>query len=253
MSNRNPRDLQILSQIPDSNPFKRTLVPALSNISRGFAKSMEDVRLSRKSPEWKQDEARGHLRKALGTRQDRLKPFDEFRARTAAMSAQVRLPEYDRTDDYAARLRAEMRDKSYDMTPLERIGLLTGPNRIVYFDAISEQPLFMSGLREKSELDVYAALKEERLREHCGPLQDAIAVRKGTESEILMVDNMVFNDLRDDCGLSREDFEAETKAFESKAAAPTPEDRTKPAPALDEESWRRFDERLDELVGGSAA
>jgi len=183
------------------------------------------------------------------------------------MSAQVRLPDYDKTDDYAARLRAEMRDKSYDMTPLERMGLMSGPDRSAYFDAISEQPLFMSGIRDKSELDVYAGLKEARLAELHAPLQATIAERQSTESEILMVGTMVLNDLAADFSafyppnrpdLAREDFEAVVKEVEAAAEAPkaTPEDRTKPAasgqhvslfsPEEEKEFWRPF----DELVAG---
>jgi hypothetical protein len=260
MINRNPRNQSLLRQISEANPFK-TLAPAFFDISGGFTKEMEAVRAKQDlSVKGKRNKARDHLREALRIRRDRKKPIAEFHAKTEAMRAQVRLPDYDKTDNYAARLRAEMRDKSYDMTAGERMALMSGPNRIAYFDAISEQPLFMSGLREKGELDVYAATKEERLRELCGPLQDAIAARDGSEREILMVDDMLRNDLLSDSldsGLSREDFEAEAKAFESKVAAPTPEapktEDRKPTTLEQrgpefEAIWERFDRMVDASV-----
>ena len=201
------------------------------------------------SPEEKRDAARDLLRKALETRQDRLKPLRGYNAETKAMEARVGLPDYDKADHYGARLRREMRDKSYyAMTPQERMGFMSGPDRIAYFDAVREQPLSMSGLREKGELDVYAGLKEERLRELHGPLQDAIAGRKGNESEILMVDNMVLNDLAEDSGLSREDFEAVVKKVTAEAPKATPDGPTAPQSPEFEEIWKRFDQMVDASV-----
>jgi hypothetical protein len=260
--NRGPRNQSLLRQISEANPFK-TVAAAFFDISGGFAKEMEAVGAKQDlSVKGKRDKARDHLRKALRARQDRLKPIAEFHAQTERMKAKVRLPDYDRADDYSARLRAEMRDKSYDMTPLERMGLMSGPDRIAYFDAISEQPLFMSGLREKGELDVYAGLKEARLAELHGPLQAVIAERQSRESEILMVDNTVLNDLAADFSafcppgrpdLVRADFDAIAKQIESKAAAEapkaTPQDRTKPTASPEfEEIWKRFDEMVDASV-----
>jgi hypothetical protein len=259
--NRGPRNQSLLRQISEKNPFK-TLAADFLDISSGFERDMQAVRANRKlSAEGKQNEARDHLRKALRAREDRQKPLAEFHAQTEAMKAKVKLPDYDKADDYAARLRAEMRDRSYDMTPLERMGLMSGPNRSVAFiDAVFETAPFVSGLREKGELDVYAAAKEERLAELHGPLQDVIAARRGTESEIRMLDNMVWNDLASDSGLSREDFEAVAKQIESKATAEalktTPRDHIRQAipeqdiklfsPEEEAAFWRPF----DELVAG---
>jgi hypothetical protein len=258
--NRGPRNQSLLRQISEKNPFKK-LAPAFFDISDGFTKGMEAVQANRKlSAEGKRNEARDLTRKALRARQDLKKPIAEHRAQTERMKAKVRLPDYDRADDYSARLRAEMRDKSYDMTPQERMGLMSGPDRAAYFDAVREQPLFMSGLREKGELDVYAGLKEARLAELHGPLQAVITARESNESEILMFDNMARNDLLGDfldLGLSRaeresmeKDFEAEAKAFESKAVeAPKTEDRTKPTTSPEfEEIWKRFDRMVDASV-----
>jgi hypothetical protein len=134
-------------------------------------------------------------------------------------------------------------------------------------DAVLREKPWVSGFREKGELDVYAATKQERLAELHGPLQDAITTRRGTEDEILMVANMVLNDLREDSGLSREDFEAVAKQIESKVTAEPPkappEDRTRPttsespeeilrrfSPSQEEieERWRSFDKLVDASV-----
>ena len=64
MSNRNPRNHQLLERIKN-NPLKKALVPGF-DISEFFTKDMEAVGLNRRlSSEGRQDEARGHLRKAL--------------------------------------------------------------------------------------------------------------------------------------------------------------------------------------------
>jgi hypothetical protein len=259
--NRGPRDESLLSKISTDNPFKN-LAPAFLGIRDGFLKDKEAARLDRDlSPKRVQD----HLRKALSARQDRLKPLRGYNAETKAMEARVRLPDLDKSS-YAARLRRETRDKSYyNMTPGERMGLLTGPGRDPdYFDAVREQKPWHSGFREKGELDVLAMAETERLAELHAPLQAAIAARKSNSDEILMIANTLLNDLAEDCGLKPREFEAEVKAFESKAAAEapkaTPEDRKSPAPEIEarylaemQEIDARFNRRVDEILSGSAA
>jgi hypothetical protein len=259
MSNRAPRDQSLLSQISKNNPFKE-LAPAFLGIRDGFLKDKEAARQNRDlSPKRVQD----HLRKALGARQDRLKALRRYDAETEAMQARVRLPDLDKSS-YAARLRRETRDKSYyNMTPGERMGLLTGPGRDPdYFDAVREQKPWHSGFREKGELDVLAMAETERLAELHGPLQAAIAARKSNSDEILMIANTLLNDLAEDCGLDPREFEAEVKAFESKAAAEAPktEDRKPPAPEIEarylaemQEIDARFNRRVDEILSGSPA
>ena len=80
----------------------------------------------------------------------------------------------------------------------------------------------------------------------------------------MMIANTLLNDLAEDCGLKPREFEAEVKAFESKAAAEapkaTPEDRKSPAPEIEarylaemQEIDARFNKRVDEILSGSAA
>lgn len=227
----------------------------LDDISGAFAKDMEAVRAKQDlSVKGKQDAARDHLRKALRTLQDRRKPLDEHRAKTAAMKAEVKLPPLDKTDIVGAIDRWKLQDLSNAMTPLQRMGRLAGPNRSVRFiDAVLADDAWVSGFSEKGELDAYEEARQSRLRDFHAPLQDTIAARKAAEDEILMVANMALNDLADDCGLSRAEFEAEAKAFESKAAAEAPkappEDRTRPPASPEfEEIWKRFDQMVDASV-----
>ncbi|HXB78061.1 MAG TPA: hypothetical protein VNX23_11775 [Bradyrhizobium sp.] len=127
--NRSSRNHQLLSQVGAKNPFKKLAIDLL-DVSSGFAKGMEAVRAKRGlSAEGKRDEARDLVRKALRTRQDLRKPLAQYNAQTEAMAAKVKLPDLDRTDEYAVRLHFRMLDLSYDMTPLERMGLMTGPGR----------------------------------------------------------------------------------------------------------------------------
>jgi hypothetical protein len=268
MSNRGPRNLQLLSQIGEKNRFKM-LAPTLLDISSDFEQDMQAVRANRKlSAEGKRNEARDLARKALRARDDRKKPIAEFHAQTERMKAKVKLPDLDRTDEYAVRLHFRMLDLSYDMTPLERMGLMTGPGRDPDFiDSVSREKPWHSGFREKGELDVLAAAKTERLAELFGPLQATIAERESEESEIRMLDNMVRGDLlidSVDSGLSRAEFEAEAKAIESKPAAEAPKappDRTRSAaPEIEarylaemQEIDARFNRRVDEILSGSAA
>ena len=52
MSNRNPRNHQLLSQIAENNPFKKTVVPRAFDIGRDFEMDVEAVGLDRRlSPE----------------------------------------------------------------------------------------------------------------------------------------------------------------------------------------------------------
>jgi hypothetical protein len=251
---RGPRNLQLKAQVGKNNPFRKLAFGLLDDISGGSAKDLEALGQNRNwSPEGRKNEARNLTRKAERARHDRLKPLAQYNAETEAMQAKVKLPDLDRTDEYAVRLHFRMLDLSYDMTPLERMGLMSGPGRDPDFiDAVSREKPWVSGLREKSELDVLAQAKEERLAELHGPLQDTIAARKSNSDEVMMIANMVRGDLLSDsvdAGLTRAEFEAEAKAIESKVAAEAPKaspagPTAPPSPEF-EEIWKRFDQMVD--------
>src|SRR5258706_521424 len=63
--NRIPRNIQLLQQIAENNPFKKTVAGAF-DIGADFQKDMEALGLNRKwSPEARQEEAAKLRRKAL--------------------------------------------------------------------------------------------------------------------------------------------------------------------------------------------
>jgi len=85
MINRNPRNLQLMSQISENNPFKKTVVPRIFDIMDDFNRDVEAIGLDRRlSPEGKRDKVQGHLRKALRDRRNAQKPLEEYHAQTAS-------------------------------------------------------------------------------------------------------------------------------------------------------------------------
>src|ERR1700738_1090 len=103
MSNRGPRNHQLMSQIAENNPFKKTVAPSAFDIGHDFERDVEAVGLNRNlSPEGKQEKAQGHLRKALRDLRDLQKSIDEYHDKTETMRAAVKAPSYDKTDIVAA-------------------------------------------------------------------------------------------------------------------------------------------------------
>jgi hypothetical protein len=222
MINRNPRNLQLLSQISDSNPFKKTVATAF-DLPDFLARDMEAVALDRRlSEEGKKEKRQGHLRKALRELRDLQKPVDEFHNATEAMRAKVKRPAYDKTDYVAALNRKELRDASRAMTFGQRSMRMTGPTRSkAFIDAVLEfeDDPWMAGINldDPGEREIFEAAKQERLRDFHGPLLDQIAARDATESEARMIPTVVRNDIQSDSGLEHKDFEAEAKRIETRA------------------------------------
>jgi hypothetical protein len=221
--NRNPRNHHLMSQIGESNPFKKTVAAAF-DIASDFERDMEALGLNRKlSAEGKQEAAQGHLRLALRSLRDLKKPIEEFHAKTEAMRATAKLPTYDKTDFVAAMNRRELRDRSCQMTFGQRAMHMTGDTRSIDFlDAVFEQPAWVSGIdvHNPNELQIYEEAKQSRLQDIHGPLLATIGERDRIESEALMIPTVLRNDIASDCGLSRDDFEAVAKVVESKIGAP---------------------------------
>jgi uncharacterized protein YjcR len=97
MSNRNPRNHQLLQQIAN-NPFRKTVAGAF-DIVADFERDMEFVGLDRNfSEEGRQKAAQGHLRRAIRDLRDLKKPIEEFRAKTETMRAAVKGPAFDKAD-----------------------------------------------------------------------------------------------------------------------------------------------------------
>jgi heme oxygenase len=86
MSNRTPRNIMLLQQISDSNPFKKAVAGAF-DIAADLERDMESVRLNRDlSPEGRQKAAQGHLRSALRDLRDLKKPVEDFHSKTEELS-----------------------------------------------------------------------------------------------------------------------------------------------------------------------
>ena len=170
MINRNPRNLQLLSQISDSNPFKKAVAAAF-DIPDFLARDVEAVGLDRRlSEEGKKEKRHGHLRKALRELRDLQKPIDEFHSVTEAMRAKVKAPSFDKSDIVGAMNRRELRDRACSMTAGQRAGKLTGPKRsAVFLDAVLEfaDDPWMSGIDifDANQLEIF----EIACPAQCGP------------------------------------------------------------------------------------
>jgi hypothetical protein len=226
---KHPRNLLLLQQIPESNPFKK-LAPRAFDIGDDYEKDRESifgkdergVELRRDlSPEGKRDEAQKAIRRAIRDLRDLQKPLDEFRSKTAEMNAAAKkLPAFDKTDIVGAMNRREIRDASRAMTFGQRAAKLSGSARSVAFiDAVLEHvdDPWMSGIDifNPNELQVFEEAKQSRLQDIHGPLLSTIAAREAVESEALMVANVVLGDLAADSRLDPREFEAEVKHVES--------------------------------------
>jgi hypothetical protein len=196
--NRDPRNKHLLAQLSAHNQFKPLAARAF-DIGSAFEKGVADVGSDgRLSPQGKREAAKGHLEKARADLLALQKPVEDYRRETVSLRGGMRSPTFDKTDNYAALLRREMRDRSVAMTPGQRAGLLTGPGRSVEFiDALLEAQPWVSGINvhEKGEIDIYEAAKQERLRDLNGPLLDALEARASVEAEITMVLDIVRGDI----------------------------------------------------------
>ena len=127
--NRTPRNIQLLQQIPDSNPFKKTLAPRAFDLGNDLEKDLEALALNRNwSREGRRNEAQKLIRSALRDWRDLQKPLQEYSAKTAAMRAAVKAPSYDPSDILGFLRRQELRAASRALTPGQRAGHMTGPD-----------------------------------------------------------------------------------------------------------------------------
>jgi hypothetical protein len=114
--------------------------------------------------------------------------------------------------------RRELRDLSRGMSFGQRAGRLQGKTRdIAFVDALLEFEPWVSGVDDNNpnERQIFEEAKQSRLRDLNGPLLDAIAARESTESEILMVANVIRGDIAADSGLESREFEEACKQVES--------------------------------------
>jgi hypothetical protein len=198
--NLNPRNQSLLSQISEHNPFKK-MATAVFDIGIAFDRDVETIGQDRRlSAEGKAAKAKERVEQAMRALDDVQKPIDDYRKQTASLRSGIKTPSYDKTDNYAAGLRRELRDRSVAMSFGQKAALLSGSTRDTNFiDAVLEQAAWVSGfdIHNPNELELYKAAGESRLRDLNGSLMDALEARAGTESEIMMVVNVVRNDIND--------------------------------------------------------
>jgi hypothetical protein len=219
MSKRIPRNIQLLSQISDANPFKKTLARRAFDVGLDYERDMEELGLNRKwSPEGRRDEAQKHTRKALRDLRDVRKQVDEYHGKTEEMRAGARRPAYDKADLVGALLRKELRDLARNMSFGQRQMRMIGEHRDQNFiDALLELEPWCSGfdVHNPNELQLFEEARQSRLRDFNGPLLDTIAAREAVESEAMMILNVVGSDIAADSGLGSREFEEVAKAVES--------------------------------------
>jgi hypothetical protein len=221
----NLKYFQLMQQI-EKNPLRPMAAPAF-DIASDFRRDMEELEQNRKwSPEGRRDEAQKHLRKALRDLRDMQKPLDEYRSKTATMSAVAKRPPIDKGDFVAALARRELREASRAMKFGQRTMRMTGARRSTAFlDAILEfeDDPWMSGIDidNPNELEVYELAKRERLRDFHGPLLDQIAERDSMEKEVRdLIIAVARGDIQNDSGLESRDFEALARPIETRQGAP---------------------------------
>jgi hypothetical protein len=90
--NVNVKYYQLLQQIAETNPFKKTVAAPVFDIASDFKRDMEIVAANRNfSPEGRRNEAQKHLRRAIRDLRDIQKPLDQYHAETNKMSAAATL------------------------------------------------------------------------------------------------------------------------------------------------------------------
>jgi hypothetical protein len=202
MANRGPRNQSLLAQLAATNPFKETAAPRIFEIGGAFDRDIEAIGQDRRlSQEGKAAKAKERVQEALRALDDVQKPITDYRKQTESLRSGMKAPAYDKADIVGAMNRRELRDRAALMNFGQRAALMSGPTRDPNFiDAVLEQSAWVSGfdVHNPNELELYEAARESRLRDLNGPLIDALEARGSTESEIMMVVNVVRNDIQGD-------------------------------------------------------
>jgi hypothetical protein len=202
MSNRNPRNQHLLSQISEKNPLKSTVAERAFDIGRAFDRDVEAIGIDRNlSQEGKKGKAKARAHKALLELQDAQKLIDGYHRETESMRSGIKVPSYDKTDVVGAMNRRELRDRSVHMSFGQHTALMSGQTRDPNFiDAVMELPAWASGfdLHAPNVLELWEAARQSRLRDLNGSLMDALEARATVESEAAMAVNIVLNDIQSD-------------------------------------------------------
>jgi hypothetical protein len=222
--NRTPRNLLLLAQLSETNPFKKELAPRIFEIGAAFDRDMEAIAQDRRwSEEGRKEKAKARRQEALRDLDNARKPIDDHRRESERMHSAMKVPSYDKSDSYAQRNRHRMLDRSLAMTPGQRAGLMTGKTRsIAFVDALYEfkDDPWMAGINihDPGEREIFEAAIAERRRDLNPELVPALEARAGNDAEILMVLNIVTNDIQGD-GAYRAEIQTARDAYVAAATA----------------------------------
>jgi hypothetical protein len=188
-----------LQQISASNPFKAELAHRLFAIGNNFDRDIEALGQDRRwSAEHKREKSKGIVQEALRALDDAQRPIADYHKQSEAMRGGIKMPSYDKTDVVAALNRKELRDLARTMTFGQLEMRMIGAGRSVEFiDALLELEPWASGINvhNPNEAGLIETAKQSRLADLNGPLMTALEARATTESEIMMVANVVRNDI----------------------------------------------------------
>jgi hypothetical protein len=222
------RTSQLLQQV-GRHPLKASLAKAL-DIAEAFAGDVQFLQLDKNlSSEGRANARQAKLRAAIRDLRDARAPINEMQAKLDTKRKAVAMPEYDRSDDYALKLRMELRQTLKTTDPGQRALLLAKP---AYADAVLETEPEASGLFLAEEFkgtvsaeiqrdrDIVAAAKEKRLAGMFGRELEEIAELEKVVAEANMVADIARNDLQLHSEMEPRVFNEFVKPVENKANAP---------------------------------
>ena len=222
MSN-NVKYFQLMQQVSDANPFKKSLIPRLFDLADDFSRDVQVLAANRNwSEEGRRAETQKALRRAIRDLRDSQAPIAQYRAETERMRCQITRPPYDRADVVGAMNRKELRDLARTMNFGQRQMRMIGEHRDQNFiDALLEHEAWVSGFDvfNPNERELYEAARQSRLRDLHAELTDQVEAREAIEAEVGMVVNVCRNDLAFDSGLQRDEFEVFAKPVETRQGA----------------------------------
>jgi hypothetical protein len=224
----NLRNSQLLQQI-GRHPLKAALARCF-DIAETFQGDVEFLQLNRDlSPEGRENARQSKLRAAIRDLRDARVPVKDLQAKLDKKRKAVAMPEYDRSNDYALKLRMELRQTLKTTDPGQRALLLAKP---AYADALLETEPEASGLflaedfkgtispEIQRDRDIVAAAKEKRLAGMFAPQLAEIDELEKTVSEANMIADLARNDLQLHSGIEdRRVFEEFVKPIEAKQNA----------------------------------
>jgi hypothetical protein len=223
----NLKYFQLLQQL-EKNPL-RPKVAAAFDIADDFRRDMERVGADRRlSAEGRRDATQDLLRKAVRDLRDARAPIAEMEKKLDAKRAAVAMPAFDRSDDYALKLRMELRQTLKTADAGQRALLLAKP---AYADALLETEPEASGLflaedfkgtispEIQRDREIVAAAKEKRQAGMFGPQLAEIEELERTLAEANMIPAVARGDIQSDSGLEGREFEELAKKIENRQGA----------------------------------